>query len=60
MNMPTVPDSFSELLSFIVAVLIVGALIYWAPWLTIGIIIGYAIASKKDAIQKWIDENKED
>lgn len=60
MNLPKINrDAAGQVVSWIIAILIVGAIIYYVPGIAIGLIAGYTFGSNKDKIQDWIDKNSE-
>lgn len=58
MSMPKIDqDTATQVVSWLIALLIVGAIVYYFPGVFTGIIAGWIAGTNKDKIQDWLDKN---
>ena len=58
MSMPKLDqDTAAQVVSWLIALLIVGIVVYYFPGVFTGIIAGWIAGTNKDKIQDWLDKN---
>lgn len=58
MSMPKIDqDTATQVVSWLLALLLIGAVVYCFPGIAVGFLAGWMAGTNKDKIQDWLDKN---